>query len=73
MARLTDDADYDDGETFENVSCPQSDAGNHDNYYGRQLRTRCVLHGLPENKSKLRQRGQPTFLHSLSFPNVVLI
>ncbi|VEL30907.1 unnamed protein product [Protopolystoma xenopodis] len=42
MAKLTDDADYDAGETFGNVSSPLSDAGNHDNYYGRRLRTRCV-------------------------------
>ncbi|VEL32979.1 unnamed protein product [Protopolystoma xenopodis] len=40
MAKLTDDADYDAGETFENVSSPHLDAGNHDNYYGRRLRTR---------------------------------
>ncbi|VEL36800.1 unnamed protein product [Protopolystoma xenopodis] len=46
MAKLTDDADYDAGETFENVSSPQSDARNQDNYYGRRLRTRCVLHSL---------------------------
>ncbi|VEL36414.1 unnamed protein product [Protopolystoma xenopodis] len=54
--KLTDDA----GETFEDVSSPLSDAGNHDNYYGRRLRTRCVLHCRPDNKTKLRQRGQPT-------------
>ncbi|VEL43052.1 unnamed protein product, partial [Protopolystoma xenopodis] len=56
MAKLTDDADYDAGETFENVSSPRSDARNHDNYYGRRLRTRCILHGPPDNKTKLRQR-----------------
>ncbi|VEL20077.1 unnamed protein product [Protopolystoma xenopodis] len=39
MAKLTDDADYDAGETFENVSSSLSDPGNHDNYYGRRLRT----------------------------------
>ncbi|VEL06716.1 unnamed protein product [Protopolystoma xenopodis] len=50
MAKLTDDADYDAGEQFENVSSPLSDAGNHDNYYGRRLR--CVLHGLPKKKTK---------------------
>ncbi|VEL10797.1 unnamed protein product, partial [Protopolystoma xenopodis] len=63
MAKLTDDVDYDAGETFEKVSSPLSDVGNHDNYYGRRLRTRCVLHGLPENKIKLRQRGQPTSIN----------
>ncbi|VEL09534.1 unnamed protein product [Protopolystoma xenopodis] len=35
MAKLTDDA----GETFENVPSRLSDAGNHDNYDGRRLRT----------------------------------
>ncbi|VEL37775.1 unnamed protein product [Protopolystoma xenopodis] len=40
MASLTDDADYDGGETFENVPITLSDVGNHDNYYGRRLRTR---------------------------------
>ncbi|VEL37884.1 unnamed protein product, partial [Protopolystoma xenopodis] len=39
MAKLTDDADYDAGETFENVPNPMSDAGNYDNHYGRRLRT----------------------------------
>ncbi|VEL29405.1 unnamed protein product [Protopolystoma xenopodis] len=43
MAKLTDDAKYDAGETFENVSSPMSDPGNQDNYYGRRIRTRCVL------------------------------
>ncbi|VEL36278.1 unnamed protein product [Protopolystoma xenopodis] len=37
MAKLTDDAEYDAGETSENVPSPLSDAGNHDNYYGRRL------------------------------------
>ncbi|VEL33143.1 unnamed protein product [Protopolystoma xenopodis] len=40
MAKLTDVAEYDASETFENAPNPLSDAGNHDNYYGRQLRTR---------------------------------
>ncbi|VEL15628.1 unnamed protein product [Protopolystoma xenopodis] len=57
MAKLTDDADYDAGETFENVPSSLSDAGNHDNYYGRRLRTRCVLLSHPDNKTKLRRRG----------------
>ncbi|VEL36161.1 unnamed protein product [Protopolystoma xenopodis] len=42
MAKLTDDADYDAAQTFENVPSPLSDAGNHDNYYGRRLRTSSV-------------------------------
>ncbi|VEL18426.1 unnamed protein product [Protopolystoma xenopodis] len=60
MSKLTDDADYDAGETFENVPSPLSGAGNHDNYYGRRLRTGCVLLSQLDNKSKSRQRGQPT-------------
>ncbi|VEL16834.1 unnamed protein product [Protopolystoma xenopodis] len=55
MAKLTDDADYDAGET--------SDAGNHDNYYGRRLRTRYILPSRPDNKTKLRKRGQPTYIY----------
>ncbi|VEL22739.1 unnamed protein product [Protopolystoma xenopodis] len=62
MAKVTDDADYDAGETYENVSSPLSDAGNHDNYYGRRLRTRCVILSPTENKTKLR-RGQPTSIN----------
>ncbi|VEL09535.1 unnamed protein product [Protopolystoma xenopodis] len=66
MAKRTDDADYDAGETFENVPSPRSDAGNHDNHYGRRLRTRCVPHSRHDNKTKLRQRGQPTSMQSCS-------
>ncbi|VEL16948.1 unnamed protein product, partial [Protopolystoma xenopodis] len=40
MTKLTVDADYDVGETFENVPSPLSDAGNHDNYYCRRFPTR---------------------------------
>ncbi|VEL34744.1 unnamed protein product [Protopolystoma xenopodis] len=40
MAKLTDDADYDAREKFENVPNPLSDAGNHNSYYGRRLQTR---------------------------------
>ncbi|VEL12951.1 unnamed protein product [Protopolystoma xenopodis] len=47
---------------FENVPSRLSDAGDHDNYYGRRLRTRCVLPSRLDNKTKLRQGGQPTFL-----------
>ncbi|VEL24068.1 unnamed protein product [Protopolystoma xenopodis] len=65
MAALTDDADYDAGETFENVPSPLSDAGNHDDYYGRRLRTRCVLHSHPDNKPKSRQRSQPTSINGI--------
>ncbi|VEL39679.1 unnamed protein product [Protopolystoma xenopodis] len=62
MAKLTDDADYDAGEHI-CVPSPLSDAGNHDNYYGRRLRTRCVLPSRPDNKTKLRQRGRPTSIN----------
>ncbi|VEL38890.1 unnamed protein product [Protopolystoma xenopodis] len=41
---------------FENLPSPLSDAGNHDNYYDRRLRTRGVLLSRPDNKTKLRQR-----------------
>ncbi|VEL20160.1 unnamed protein product [Protopolystoma xenopodis] len=67
MAKLTDDADYDAGETFENVPSPLANAGTHDNYYGRRLRTRCVLLRSPDNMTKLRQRGQPTSKKSFVF------
>ncbi|VEL36637.1 unnamed protein product [Protopolystoma xenopodis] len=40
MVKLTDDADYEAGETFENIQSPLSEAGNHENYYDRRLRTR---------------------------------
>ncbi|VEL40882.1 unnamed protein product [Protopolystoma xenopodis] len=59
MAKRTDDA----GVTFENVPSRLSAAGRHDNYCGRRLRTRCVLHSRLDNKTKLRQRGQPSFIH----------
>ncbi|VEL18233.1 unnamed protein product [Protopolystoma xenopodis] len=38
---------------FENLPCPLSDVGNHDNYYRRQLRIRCVLLNCLDNKTKL--------------------
>ncbi|VEL31551.1 unnamed protein product [Protopolystoma xenopodis] len=63
MAKLTDDADYDAGEHIENVPSPLSDAGNHDNYYGRRLRTRWVLLSRHDNKTNLRQRGQPILIN----------
>ncbi|VEL21184.1 unnamed protein product [Protopolystoma xenopodis] len=47
MAKLTDDA----GETSGNVPGRLSDGGNHDNYSGRRLRTRCVLLSPPDNKN----------------------
>ncbi|VEL19788.1 unnamed protein product [Protopolystoma xenopodis] len=58
MAKLTDDADYDAGETFENVSSPLSDAGHHDNYYGRLLRTRRNF-GMDSSELRNREREPP--------------
>ncbi|VEL18842.1 unnamed protein product [Protopolystoma xenopodis] len=58
MARLTDDADYDTGETSENVPRLRSDFGNDHAYNG--LRTRCVPICLPTNMTKLRKQGQQT-------------
>ncbi|VEL18831.1 unnamed protein product [Protopolystoma xenopodis] len=63
MARLTNDVDYDAGETSENAPSPRSDAGNYDNYYDRRLRTKCVLLSPPDNKAKLRQRRQATSIN----------
>ncbi|VEL34542.1 unnamed protein product [Protopolystoma xenopodis] len=53
----TDDADYDAGETSENVPSPLSDAGNYDNYYDRRLWARFILLSRPDSKTKLRQRS----------------
>ncbi|VEL35905.1 unnamed protein product [Protopolystoma xenopodis] len=60
MAAPTDNADYDAGDRFENVPSQLSAAGNYDNYYGTGLPTRCVLLSRPDNKTMLRQLGQPT-------------
>ncbi|VEL43612.1 unnamed protein product [Protopolystoma xenopodis] len=53
MARLTDDADYDAGETPGNVPCLRSDFANAHAYNG--LRTRCVPLGLSTIMTKLRK------------------
>ncbi|VEL27800.1 unnamed protein product [Protopolystoma xenopodis] len=42
MVSITDDVDNDAAETFENVPSLLSDAGHHDNHYGRRLRTSLV-------------------------------
>ncbi|VEL19006.1 unnamed protein product [Protopolystoma xenopodis] len=63
MAELTDDADYDAGETFRNVSSPLLAGGNHDNYYGRRLRTRCILHSRHDNKTKRRNSSSEGVHH----------
>ncbi|VEL36602.1 unnamed protein product [Protopolystoma xenopodis] len=51
MSRLTDDADYDVGESSGNLPCPQSEFGNGHAYKG--LLTRCVPLSLPTNMTKL--------------------
>ncbi|VEL27282.1 unnamed protein product [Protopolystoma xenopodis] len=60
MARLTDDADYDAGETSGNVTRPRSSSGNDHAYY--VLRTRCVPLCHPTNMIELRKAGQTTFI-----------
>ncbi|VEL13034.1 unnamed protein product [Protopolystoma xenopodis] len=72
MANPIDDADYDADGTFENVPSPLSDAGDPDNYYGRRLRTRCVLHSPPDNETKLRQRGQPIYIEQPILEEAIL-
>ncbi|VEL23870.1 unnamed protein product [Protopolystoma xenopodis] len=57
-ARLTDDADYDSGETSGNVPRKRSSSGNLDSHNG--LRTRCVPLSLPANMTKLRKQSQTT-------------
>ncbi|VEL13885.1 unnamed protein product [Protopolystoma xenopodis] len=54
MARLTDDVDYDAGETSEDVPRPWPYSGNDDAYNG--LRTRCVPLSLHTNMTKLRRQ-----------------
>ncbi|VEL14537.1 unnamed protein product, partial [Protopolystoma xenopodis] len=39
MAALTEEADFDAGETSKKVPSPLDDAGNNDNFYCRRLRT----------------------------------
>ncbi|VEL41172.1 unnamed protein product [Protopolystoma xenopodis] len=70
MARLTNDAVYDAGETSENVPSPRSDARNYDSYYGRGLWTKCFQISLPDNKTKSRQRGKPTFRNRKETTNI---
>ncbi|VEL08999.1 unnamed protein product [Protopolystoma xenopodis] len=55
MAILTDDADYDAGETFGNVTHPRFNFGNA--HAGNGLRNRCVPLSLPTNMTKLRKQG----------------
>ncbi|VEL08765.1 unnamed protein product [Protopolystoma xenopodis] len=56
MARLTDNADYDAGETSANAPSKRSEAGNYDSYYSRGRRARYVQLNLSDNTSKLRKR-----------------
>ncbi|VEL18011.1 unnamed protein product [Protopolystoma xenopodis] len=58
MAGLTNDADYNAGETSGNVSPPRSYSGNDDAYNG--LGTRCVPLSLPTNMTKFRKQGKTT-------------
>ncbi|VEL32671.1 unnamed protein product [Protopolystoma xenopodis] len=58
MAILTDDADYDGGETFWNVPRPRFNFGTDHGDTG--LRTRCVPLSLPTNMIMLRKQGQAT-------------
>ncbi|VEL40526.1 unnamed protein product [Protopolystoma xenopodis] len=58
MVKLTNDADYDAGETSGNVLRPRSDFGN--DHADMGPRTRCVPLSLPTNMTKLRKQGQTT-------------
>ncbi|VEL40784.1 unnamed protein product [Protopolystoma xenopodis] len=60
MARLTDDADYDVGET--SVDAPLSESGFGNDFAYNGLRTRCVPLSLPTNIIKLRKQVQTTSL-----------
>ncbi|VEL24595.1 unnamed protein product [Protopolystoma xenopodis] len=60
VAKLTDNVDYDDGETSGNVLRPRSDFGIDHAYNG--LQTRCVPPSLPANMTKLRKQAQTTFI-----------
>ncbi|VEL28207.1 unnamed protein product [Protopolystoma xenopodis] len=53
MARLTDDSDYDAGETSWNVPRPRSGSVKYHACNG--LRTRCVPLSLPTNMTKLQK------------------
>ncbi|VEL08052.1 unnamed protein product [Protopolystoma xenopodis] len=57
MAPLTDDADYNTGETYGHVPSQWCDAGNHE-YYGRGHKTRYVSPGLPDAPTKLRKQDR---------------
>ncbi|VEL35991.1 unnamed protein product [Protopolystoma xenopodis] len=55
MAKLTDDADYDSGETSGNVPRIRSDFGKYHAYNG--LRTMSVPQSVTTNMTKLRKQG----------------
>ncbi|VEL24001.1 unnamed protein product [Protopolystoma xenopodis] len=60
MAILTDDADYDAGETFGNDPRLRFNFGN--DQADNERRTRCVPISLPTNRTMLRKQGQTTFI-----------
>ncbi|VEL12055.1 unnamed protein product [Protopolystoma xenopodis] len=64
MAILTDDADYDAGETFGNVPRPRLNFGNDNADNGP--RTRCVSIIFPTNMTMLRKQGQTTSMKKVS-------
>ncbi|VEL29534.1 unnamed protein product [Protopolystoma xenopodis] len=66
MAILTDDADYDAGDTFGDVPRPRFNFGNE--HADNGLRTRCVPLSLPTNMTMLRKQGQTTSKHHLCLP-----
>ncbi|VEL39451.1 unnamed protein product [Protopolystoma xenopodis] len=59
MTKLTDDADYDGGETFGNVPRPLFNFGN--DHADNELRTRCIPLSVPTNMTMLRKQGQTTY------------
>ncbi|VEL39017.1 unnamed protein product [Protopolystoma xenopodis] len=63
MARLTEDADYDVGETSGNVPRPHSDCINA--YAHNGLRTRCILLSLSANMATFRKEGTKAHVRGL--------
>ncbi|VEL36523.1 unnamed protein product [Protopolystoma xenopodis] len=57
MTPLTDDVDYDAGETFGNVPNQWSNGVNHE-YYGRGQVTMYVPQGLPDAPTRLRKQDR---------------
>ncbi|VEL20363.1 unnamed protein product [Protopolystoma xenopodis] len=61
--RLTEDADYDAGETSKNVPRPRPSAGNYHDYDSRGLGIRYVQLDCFGNTTKLRKQGQTSSVH----------